>query len=92
MKTLWKIDTLKAFISWKYYLTYTSPEKNIYKTDSLYKYMIVRNPFINKASITKVFPYNEKNAFDVEKYLKRKDYIRAIYLPVKQNLLSVQIM
>lgn len=63
MKTLWKIDTLKAFISWKYYLTYTSPEKNIYKTDPLYKYMIVRNPFINKASITKVFPYNEKNAF-----------------------------
>lgn len=63
LNTLTKVNILKWFISWKYYLTKTSPLENEYVVDPIYWYMSIRNPFSYEASITTIQSYDSINEF-----------------------------
>ena len=45
LKELSKVKVLKAFISWKYYLTKTNASYNEYTVDPKYDYLLISNPF-----------------------------------------------
>lgn len=51
LKELSKVKVLKAFVSWKYYLTKTNTSYNEYTTDPMYEYLLISNPF-QEANIT----------------------------------------
>lgn len=66
--SLSKIQTLKAFISWKYYITSQNVFENTYISDSTYEYMSVRNPFPYVWTIVNIKKYDKDNLF-FEKFI-----------------------